>query len=73
MKNKYKVRTDIILDEDNQEHIVYGVDVYRDNHLVKSVPDVFLECDKAIKFVCLCNDLKLSEIHIMSVIEDAII
>ncbi|MBQ7821905.1 MAG: hypothetical protein IJ391_06455 [Clostridia bacterium] len=70
MKCTYKIRTDNILDEDNNTHTVYGIEVWQDNILLKAVPDVFVDHDRAKTLVMLCNNEKLDPIHLMDVIED---
>lgn len=72
MKYTYKVRTDVVLDEDNEPHTVYGVDAFYGDTLAKSVADVFFEYNESEEFTSLCNKLKLSFVHFMSVIDDAL-
>lgn len=68
MKN-YLLRTDEVIDEENNTHTVYGVDVPTE-HI--SIPDIFCDRARAEKFVDTCNTLDLSPIHIFDVIEDVV-
>ncbi len=70
MGHTYGVRTDEILDEEFRPHTVYGIDVWFENELVKSVRDVFFDYQKATRFVELINRENLSLIHLMDVIDD---
>lgn len=69
----YKLRTDIVLDEDNCEYTVYGItalDSYE--NVLMTVEDIFFDKQKAEEFVELCNQEKLELIHLQNVIEDVI-
>lgn len=39
-------------------------------HIVKCIPNVFLEHKRAKSFIDMCNSLEISLIHLMDVIED---
>ena len=73
MKNEYRVRADIVHDEEEQAHTVYGIDLLVDGKVTRSVPDVFFEAKKADEFVHLCNTLELSPLHLDDVVEDALL
>ena len=74
MKYTYRVRTDTIADDDDNSVVVYGIDVTNEKGIVtNSVPNMFLKKHNAQKLVALCNELKLSPVHLMDVIEDALI
>lgn len=73
MKYTYMVRVDIIHDEDNCAHTVYGIDLFADKEIVQSLPDIFFERQKAKELVALCNALDLSPLHLIDVAEDAIL
>ncbi len=69
----YKLTTDFVYDEENQEHITYGiaaVDPF--GKVIKSFSDVFFDKTKAEHLVTLCNKEKLSLIHLEDVVEDAL-
>lgn len=70
----YKLRTDIVLDEDNCEYTVYGItalDSYE--NVLMTVEDIFFDKQKAEEFVELCNQEKLELIHLQDVIEDILL
>lgn len=74
MNYLYRIRNDVIFDENDEKITVYGIDVLETTHneekTIKSVPDVFCSKSKAVTFIKLCNRLNLSPIHIMDVIDD---
>ncbi len=71
MQVKYTLRTDIVTDEDNNKHTVYGVDALdRFENVLESVADIFFDKLKAEEFIKLCNEEKLELIHLQDVIED---
>ena len=72
MKYEYRVRTDIVYDEDKLPRTVYGVELLTNGEVKRSVPDVFFERQKAEQFVCACNTLHLRPRHLDEVVEDAI-
>ncbi len=73
MQVKYTLRTDIVTDEDNNKHTVYGVDALdRFENVLESVADIFFDKLKAEEFIKLCNEEKLELIHLEDVIEDAL-
>ena len=69
----YKLRTDRISGQDGEVHTVYGIELFEEGHCVQSVGDVFLDPEEADNFVSMCNRLQLSKVHLMDVIEDALI
>ena len=73
MQVKYTLRTDIVTDEDNNKHTVYGVDALdRFENVLESVADIFFDKLKAEEFIKLCNEEKLELIHLKDVIEDVV-
>lgn len=73
MQVKYTLRTDIVTDEDNNKHTVYGVDALnRFENVLESVADIFFDKQKAEAFIDLCNEEKLELIHLQNVIEDVL-
>lgn len=73
MQVKYTLRTDIVTDEDNNKHTVYGVDALdRFENVLESVADIFFDKLKAEEFIKLCNEEKLELIHLQDVIEDVL-
>ena len=73
MKYTYVVRVDIVHDEDNVAHTVYGIDLFEDKEIIQSLPDIFFDRQKAKELVALCNTLGLSPVHLLDVAEDAIL
>lgn len=69
----YRVRNDIILDEERQAHTVYGIEaIGTEGEVLSSFPDVFSDKQKAECFASLCNDEGLSLIHLRNAVEDAL-
>lgn len=69
----YTLRTDIVTDEDNHKHIVYGVNALDSfKNVLKSVADIFFDKQKAEEFIELCNEEKLELVHLENVIEDVL-
>lgn len=70
----YRLRSDVITDDDGVEVIVYGVDVFdrATDKVLKSIPDIFVDCVTAKAFIELCNSEKLNLVHMEDVIEDAL-
>lgn len=72
MGDIYNLRTDLIVGQNCEAHTVYGIDLFEGGHCVQSVGNIFLDPEEAKKFVSMCNRLKLSKVHLMDVIEDAL-
>ena len=72
MKYEYRVRTDVVFDEDEHPHTVYGVELLDGGEVKRAVPDVFFDRQKADDFVGACNILHLRPIHLDDAVEDAI-
>ena len=71
MEYIYRTRSDVIFDEDGKKHIVYGIEAMtHQNIVITSVSDIFFNERDAQAFVELCNNKKLSLIHLPDVIED---
>lgn len=66
----YRIRTDRIEDEENTLHTVYGIEVLENGKLLKAIPDVFTNSERAENFIALLNSEKLELIHLPDVIED---
>lgn len=67
----YKMRKDIVYDEENKKYIVFGIDVTtRAGAVVESIPDIFFDSKKADAFIKRCNEEKISLLHLMNEIED---
>lgn len=62
----YKLRADIV-DKPNGKRIVYGIDVYQ---LVRSVPGVFTDEQKALSFLELCNEGQPCDDHLTDLLID---
>ena len=73
MNNYYRLRKDTVCSDENETWDTYGIDILDTNGCtVQSIPDIFLSKDDAISLIQRCNQLSLSRIHIMDVIEDAL-
>lgn len=66
----YKLRADVIEDEDGRKRIAYGIDVFQ---LVRSVPAVFFGEEQALAFLELCNEGQPSAEHLDDIIHDTLI
>ena len=57
-----------------EKYVSYGIEAWVIKNvkyqLALYVPDLFLEYDRARKFVNLCNSLQISLVHILDIIED---
>ena len=67
MNEPYKIREDTIFDDSGTLVTVYGLDIL--DHGI-SIPDIFTSRSAAEAFIKLCNQLDISPVHIMEVIED---
>lgn len=56
--------------ENNKTHTTYGIKVYENNKVIKTIPGVFLDKTEALKFVAVCNRIQLSPVHLENFIED---
>jgi len=73
MKITYDLRTENVYDEDGALHTVYGIEAFTNKKAkVTSIADVFFDKQKAEEFIKLCNDLKLSLVHLPDVMEDVL-
>ena len=68
---RYTVVKDTLLLE-NVYYSTYGILILKNNKPFRYIYDVFPDIDKAEGLVKLCNELKLSPIHIYEVVEDFI-
>ncbi len=68
----YSVRTDTISDENNISHTVYGIDVYRNGQIIKSIPNICCDYDAMANLAILWNSMDVDVTHINDVIEDSI-
>ena len=69
----YRVRNDIMLDEERQAHTVYGIEaIGAEGEVLSSFSDVFSDRQKAECFAGLCNDEGLSLMHFQNAVEDAL-
>ncbi len=72
MSYMYKLNETKVKDEDGIIRIVYGIDVVDEKeNIIKSFTNIFFKRSKAESFVALCNECKLSLIHLADVVEDA--
>lgn len=51
-------------------YITYGIKVFENNKVIKYVPGVFPDENKAVNFVNTCNRIQLSPVHLENFIED---
>ncbi len=70
MQVTYTLRTDILIDEENHKHTVYGINALDFENVLKSIADIFFDKQKAENFIELCNEEKLELVHLQDVIED---
>jgi len=71
MQVKYILRADTVTDEDNCEHLVYGITaIDTRSNVLESYEDIFFDKQKAEEFIELCNEEKLELIHLPDVIDD---
>ncbi len=69
----YRVRKDIVQDEERQMHMVYGIEaIGSDGEVLSSFSDLFFDRKKAECFANLCNDGGLSLIHFPEAVADAL-
>ncbi len=70
---KYILRTDIVTDEENRKHTVYGITALDSfGNVLKTAQDIFFCKQKAEEFIELCNSGKLELIHLQNVVEDIV-
>ncbi len=70
---KYRLTKSVRCDEEGEKYIVYGVKATGlFGRTIKAFPNVFSDRERAKKFVKLCNDQRLSLIHLGDVVEDAV-
>ena len=73
MKYVYYLRKDYVTDDCGESVTVYGIDAADSRgYVIKRIPGVFFDADKAKHFIGLCNSLELSIVHIMDAVEDVI-
>jgi hypothetical protein len=72
MLYSYQLKQGLVLDEEMMSHTSWGVSASSNGVEVLCVPDIFLDRERAERFVEKCNKSKLSLIHLMDVIEDAL-
>lgn len=69
----YRMQKNTVQDERKQMHTVYGIEAIDSaGKILSSFPDVFFDRQTAERFVDLCNDGKLSLIHLRDVVTDAL-
>ncbi len=57
----YTLRSDIVTDEEDNDHIVYGITAQNNkSEVVDSIPDIFFDKERAQNFVLFCNNAKIS-------------
>lgn len=69
----YRVRKNIVQDENGKVHTVYGIEaVGADGEILKGYSDVFFDRQRAERFAGLCNECGLSLLHFPEAVEDAL-
>lgn len=69
----YRMQKNTVQDERKQMHTVYGIEAIDSaGKILSSFPDVFFDRQTAERFVSLCNNGKLSLIHLRDVVADAL-
>lgn len=69
----YRMQKNTVQDEKKQVYTVYGIEAIDcTGKVLSSFPDVFFDRQAAERFVGLCNDGKLSLIHLRDVVADAL-
>ena len=67
----YRLRTDVVSDEELFGHTVYGLEaVTSSGSVIVSVPDVSSDFSAVNSLVSLCNSLLLDTVHLFDVIDD---
>ena len=66
----YITHKEIKTSEEGNKYVCYGINVYENNKLIKSLSDVFLDKITAENFTEACNRCQLHPIHLNDVIED---
>ncbi len=67
----YHLREDVVIDSINQKRSVYGIEVLDSSHaVIKSIPNVFSDKDRAEAAVALFNNENLSPEHLEDAIDD---
>ena len=71
MKCTYKVRKDVVIDEEGIEHTVFGIDAVNFlGRVVKSVSDIYFDSEKAEQLAEKCNASGLGCVCIMNRLTD---
>lgn len=70
----YRLNKNILKTEEGKTYTAYDVEAWtvknRTYCLAESIPNVFLEYERAKNFIDSCNFLEISLVHLMDVIED---
>ena len=69
----YKIRQDQLKNEDFGRYIAYGIDVFENGTLVRSVKDITTEEARLSVLVDLCNRLQLSPFQLDDIVEDFLV
>lgn len=74
MVRTYRVRKDIVQDEERKMHTVYGIEaIGSEGEVLLSYSDLFFDRQKAERFANLCNDGGLSLLHFPEAVADALV
>ena len=72
----YKMTVTNERDEEGKEYVGYGIEAWMisgtEQRMVQRVPDIFLERDRARRFVDLCNDECVELVHLFDVIDNVL-
>ena len=66
----YQLREDTVFGQNGERLSVYGIDVYAQNQILSSYPELFFTREQGEGFVELCNASDLSPVHLPDVMED---
>ena len=72
--NTYTLRIDQLIDSHGTSHTTYGINIIdRDNLIItKTIPNIFCDLLKAIRFIHLINRINLSPLHLYDAVTDTI-
>ncbi len=72
MKCEYCIQKENITIEDSGMHTVYGIELWQDGKLIRTVRDVFCNKATAEHYIALFNKFELSPMHLDDIIEEII-
>lgn len=66
----YRVNSAVIVDEQGDRHVVYGVDAVNGRKIIISVKNIFCERHRAEKLADDCNRFGVDVVHLIDIICD---